>query len=93
MGKDSGEGEGLSVVLVDGASKGAIVPARSRDRLLPVPRDSVTLAGIREAARRVRNEQDSRNIAAIAEATIGRDRRRSGSVLPNVESHIEPEGC
>ena len=70
MGEDSGDR--MNVVLVDGANQKVIVP-QDGDRLLPVPQDSVTLAGIRRAARRVREEMDEGSIAAIAEATIGQE--------------------
>lgn len=67
----------VNVVLVDGEGNGVIVPTEGGDRLLPVPTDSVTLAGIRRAARRVRAERRPENVAAIAEATIARKRRTS----------------
>jgi len=72
MGEGSNAGDEVSVVLVGGEGNGVIVPTEGGDRLLPVPEDSVTLAGIRRAARRVREEVDDRNLAAIAEATVRR---------------------
>jgi hypothetical protein len=74
MGDVSAAGDEINVVLVDDAGQQVIVPTEGGDRLLPVPQDSVTLAGIRRAARQVREERDNRTIAAIAEATIGRKR-------------------
>jgi len=76
MGKDMAGDEGLTVVLVDEAIEGAIVPTDG-DTLLPVPEGSVTVEAIRRAARRIGEPQRGRSFALIAEATLDR-RRTSG---------------
>lgn len=73
MGENTAFRDEISVVLVDDAGRQVLMPGGDGDQLLPVPKDSVTLAGIRRAAKRVREEQRTRNAVAIAEATIGRE--------------------
>lgn len=76
MGKDSARDDRLTVVLVDEATEGAIVPTGG-DTLLPVPKGSVTVEAIRRAARRIGDPQRGRSFAVIAEATV--DRRRASN--------------
>jgi hypothetical protein len=63
----------MSVVLVDRESNRALVRFEGDGRLPGAPHGSVTVEGIRRAAKRVREQQDGRNLGAIAEATIRRD--------------------
>lgn len=76
MGTDSARDGRLTVVLVDEATEGAIVPTGG-DTLLPVPKGSVTVEAIRRAARRIGEAQRGRSFVVIAEATP--DRRRTSS--------------
>jgi hypothetical protein len=76
MDTDTAGDEGLTVVLVDKAIEGAIVPTDG-DILLPVPKGSVTVEAIRRAARRIGEPQRGRSFAVIAEASL--DGRRVSS--------------
>ena len=69
--RDSGDGGGLSVVLVRGGATNAIVPAESFGRWPALPGGSVSLAGMKRAATSVREDVGERNVAVIAEATLG----------------------
>lgn len=71
MNERAGADGELSIVVVEGGRDRAIVPSRPGDRLLAVPGGSVTVEGIRRAARSVRDQQDGRNVASIAQATLG----------------------
>jgi hypothetical protein len=76
MDRDSARDDRLTVVPVDEATEGAIVPAGG-DTLLPVPRGSVTVEAIRRAARRIGEPQRRRSFVVIAEATLNRQRASS----------------
>ena len=76
MGKDSARDDRLSVVLVDEATEGAIVPTGG-DTLLPAPKGSVTVEAIRRAARRIGQPRRGRSFVVVAEATL--DRRRASN--------------
>jgi hypothetical protein len=69
--RDVGNERELSVVLVRGSASNAIVPSEPFGRFPALPGGSVSLAGIRRAASKVREEDGQRNLAAIAEATLG----------------------
>lgn len=62
----------LSMILVSGTNRRAIVPAGG-DHLLPVAEGSVTVEAMRRAAR-VGERKRGTSAAAILEATIDRDR-------------------
>ena len=72
--RDAGDERALSVVLVRGSVPNAIVPAESFGRWPALPGGSVSLAGIRRAASKVREEDGRGSLAAIAEATLGSER-------------------
>ena len=72
--RDAGDRRKLSVVLVRGNAPNAIVPADSFIRWPALPGGSVSLTGMRRAASKVREEDGRRNLAAIAEATLGSER-------------------
>lgn len=76
MDRDSARDDRLTVVPVDEATEGAIVPAGG-DILLRVPRGSVTVEAIRRAARRIGEPQRRRSFVVIAEATLNRQRASS----------------
>ena len=69
--RDAGNERELSVVLVRGSASNAIVPSESLGRRLALPGGSVSLAGIRRAASKVREEDGHRKLAAVTEATLG----------------------
>jgi hypothetical protein len=78
MADGTGAGERVSMVVVDDQDGRAMVPVDARGHLLARPGGSVTLEGIRRAARQVREEQDGRNIGSIAEATLSSVESRHG---------------
>lgn len=65
------EGGKLSLILVNGARNGAVVPIRTARSRFAVPTGSVTLRAVKRAAKKVRRQQDGRNIGGIVEAIIG----------------------
>ena len=69
--KGASDERALSVVLVRGGTPNGIVPTESLGPWPALAGGSVSLAGIRRAASKVREEDGQRNLAAIAEATFG----------------------
>lgn len=83
MGENEAPDAGLSVVLVDGGDGRAIVPLESQGRWLVRSEGTVTMDGIRRAARKVRREQSGRNMGAVVEGTLGAVAVRAGSRPPD----------
>lgn len=71
MAENGAADEGVSVVFVDDSGSRAIVPVDVRSRLLARPGGSVTVEGMRRAAKQILQGQDPRGDGPIAEATLG----------------------